>query len=179
MSSVTDGPAVRDCAICTGKLAEHAISAEPYTVNAPYYVQALIDNSDEYYWNWSAPVGTGASATYSFNQTLAPWDDPVARPGFLPMSEPQKAMVREIMGQHMEVANIKLTEAADGGDIRLSTWNVRNNIGAYPGVGEGGDIFIDRNLPTSYGVGSDTRRIHLHEVGHALSPTAHGREQLR
>ena len=143
-----------------------------------YHYQAVLDTPLGR-WNSLAELGTPASITFSFPLTRPANFAPDDTTGYLPMSEVQKAAVRQVFLEISALTNLSFVEVNDNnganGQIRLGTSNQTVSGGFADSIVEGttyvrADIAID-NSNTVNGnpaLGTYGYYVLIHEIGHAL-----------
>jgi serralysin len=132
---------------------------------------------------WGGPQGTGTELTYSFPDSGSVWLDSYSEPnntGYRGLDATERQYFAKALDAWAEVANIKVTEVADGpddvGDIRvafsdsvadsgLTGWAYLPNSSA-----RAGDVWLNPDIAFSKdpAPGGSAYSAFLHEIGHAL-----------
>jgi uncharacterized delta-60 repeat protein len=130
-------------------------------------------------WNDTVANGKpGTALTFSFMTSAPAYALASESSSFAPMTETQKAAVRDVLHLYQEIVGLTFTEVADSGDggqLRFGT-NLDNASGHsgyayYPSPNQvGGDVWINRAdvSNTMPAVGNVAYWVLLHEIGHAL-----------
>lgn len=148
-------------------------AAAPVDAAGTYYIDALLAGGGAYAWN--SVVGTAASVSYSFLETLpAVYAGEDESDNFIAFNDAQKTAARNILGLWAEVCNLTFTETTGAlGQIRFGTAELPVSVGGwayYPGSGTGGDVWVT-NYYQQYltpDSGSYAFSLFVHEIGHAL-----------
>ena len=130
-------------------------------------------------WNDDVANGTpGTVLTFSFMATEPDYDQESVPANFAPMSDLQKAAVRDVLRQYQDIAGLTFVEVADGGDVdQLRFGTYLNSADGYSGYAyypstnrEGGDVWINRAEVSNATpeIGNAAYWVLLHETGHAL-----------
>lgn len=145
-------------------------------------------DSDIYRWNAMGAVGTPATVTYSFMETLPADYTASETPGFRTLTSSERAAARQALAAWSAVCGLRFLEVSGGGvggDIRFGFHNFSSG-GAHQGDDAGygyyplrtpsqedasaGDIFLntEANAAESLASGSYGFQVLIHEIGHAI-----------
>ncbi|WP_376967604.1 matrixin family metalloprotease (plasmid) [Azospirillum sp. A26] len=121
------------------------------------------------------PLGTPTLVTYSFSNALQPLPPGLTAanfPGFRPLSEAERATVRQAAAMWDAASGLVLREVGAGqGDIQIGIHSFSPTTSGYanaPGSGLGGDIFFNEANKATLGESDVTLDLALHELGHAF-----------
>ncbi len=143
-----------------------------------YRIDALLHGQ-----KWGGPEGTGTEITYSFPDSGSVWSTSYYEPGvpgYRGLNQTEQFYFAKALETWSDVANITVTEVADGaddvGDIRVAFSGSVADRGVaawayYPYSGaNAGDIWInpDLSFANHLAPGGGAFSIFLHELGHAL-----------
>ncbi|MBB1486744.1 M10 family metallopeptidase [Oceanospirillum sediminis] len=112
--------------------------------------------------------------TYSFNNAEPADYADEGLTGFIAFPEAAKVPTRASFEDIETFSNLKFTEVADEGDIRLNAVQQEGNTDGYAyfpdGTSLGGDVFLNNAYTTTdqYQAGSSNYFTVVHELGHAL-----------
>lgn len=122
--------------------------------------------------NFSRPLGTPITVTYSFSSALQTYFNSSQYPGFRPLTDTERAVVRSAATQWDAASGLVLMEVAPGqGDIQIGMHGFNPSTTGYgytPGSTFGGDIFFNTANSSSASIPAVTTELALHEFGHAL-----------
>ena len=140
-------------------------------------IDALVAGGS-YRWNFGSPVGTAATVTYSFVNSVPGYYGASGEQHlfFQPFSLEQKAAARAILSEISNVANLTFVEKTDGsGQITFGNHLQDINQGGYayyPSIihGVGGDVWVNSLLPLVLPAVKGNYAYHViaHKIGHAL-----------
>ena len=159
-----------DRAFTTGRVVS---SLEGAASSGDYEVDCLVAGLASR-WNFTQPVGSPASVTYSFMTAVPSYEQDVTN--FQAFTDTMKAAAVSALAAWASVTNLVFTEVSDsgsGGQIRFGSNFQQNSAGYayYPSTAEtGGDIWIANNVTENLtpSVGTNGYLTLLHEIGHAL-----------
>ena len=125
-------------------------------------------------WNYTQPVGSPTTVTYSFMTSVPSYESGVV--DFQVFNDTMKAAAESALAKWAAVTNLTFTEVSDSGDggqIRFGS-NFQSSTAGYayyPSTSDvGGDVWIANNYSynTAPEEGNYGYLVYLHEIGHAL-----------
>lgn len=125
------------------------------------------------YSSWKDKPNTSASLTFSFMQSAPSDASTEDRNGFAPMSDAQRAAVRDGLALWAAVSNVTFTEVGSGGALQFGT-NAQDSSSGYAYLPEAGSTSVTMYLNNTarytsvFTPGSYGPSVVLHEIGHML-----------
>lgn len=181
-SESATAPAAADCVCCCAACEAVRAAAVPdgsSALSAPGYAVDSLLLSASMRWNYPGAIGTPASVTYSFLQSVPSYyaADAGERDGFAAFSASEIDGARRALQQFSDVCNLTFTEVGGVGTIGFGTARFDSTLQAYAYYPSGsasyqeqGDVWLnnywaDNNDQRAGSYGFMTM---LHEIGHAV-----------
>jgi serralysin len=178
-STTAAGNCVCCCAACQAALNAAAAPSGSSALSAPGYAVDSLLLTDSMRWNYPGAVGTPASVSYSFLQSVPSYyaADAGERVGFQAFSASEIEGARRALQEFNEVCGLTFTEVSGAGTITFGTASFDPALQAYAyypsrsaSYREQGDVWLNNfwsnnqdQRPGSYGF-----MTMLHEIGHAV-----------